>query len=233
MIENTPLTSKRSLKASEASSGKNINSLSIKQEKDLLASISELNKSKVNNILDDIFNNIEIDSPSDIIIGELITIATKFCSEFDIPVKEILPLKNETYSKSTYLSWSKEMFSYIIDSHFKTSEQNYHFKYVQSAREYIAENYGNHITLKDISGYIGISEQHLSKIFKLQTGKTLSSYLTEYRIDRAKEFLEKNEVNLKYLYSMVGFNDYNYFFVVFKKYVGCTPNEYRKNRGKN
>lgn len=231
MLENTPLTSKKSLIVTEAEPAE-LNSLSIKQEKDLLAAISELNKGKVNRILDDIFKNVEIHSSSDILLGELITIATKFCSEFSIPSEEIQPLKGVTLNQSEYIDWSKDMFAYIIDTHLRNSEQNYHFKYVQSVREYIAQNYGKHITLKEISAYIGISEQHLSKIFKQQTGKTLSSYLTEYRIDRAKELLERDEVNLKYLYSIVGFNDYNYFFVVFKKYVGCTPSEYRKKQGK-
>ncbi len=232
MIENAPLNSKKSLNTSEPDETTEVNSLSIKQEKDLLAAVSELNKAKVNRILDEIFENIEIHHPSDILLGELITIATKFCSEFNISSDEFRPLTDKTYSQNSYIEWSKAMFSYIIDTHLKNSKQNYHFKYVQSVHEYIAQNYGKNIALKDISSSIGISEQHLSKIYRLQTGKTLSNYLTEYRIERAKELLEKDEVNLKYLYSIVGFNDYNYFFVVFKKYVGCTPNEYKKKLGK-
>lgn len=232
MLEKSPFTSKRSFNISiEAEDLTKLNSLSIKQEKDLLAALSELSKTKVNRILDEIFNNIEIKSPSDIILGELISIATKFCSEFNVSSKEITPLGNGPYEQSEYVAWSKDMFAYIIDKHLNESEQNYHFKYVQSVMEFISHNYSKNVTLKEISAYVGISEQYLSKIFKLQTGKTLSSYLTEYRVERAKEILTREEINLKFLYSMVGFNDYNYFFVVFKKHVGCTPNEYKKKYG--
>ena len=47
-------------------------------------------------------------------------------------------------------------------------------------------------------------------------------------IERAKELL-KEDVDIKYLYSLVGFKNYNYFFVAFKKIVGCTPIQFKKN----
>ena len=232
MIKTSPLNSKKNLNLTEQDNPADINFLSIKQEKDLLAAMSELDKNKVNQILDEIFQNVEINNNSDILLGELITIATKFCSEYNIPSNEIKPLKSGIYNPNAYINWSKQMFSYIIDTQLKNSKQNYQYKYVQTVRDYIAQNYGKKISLKEISGVIGISEQHLSKIFKQQTGKTLSTYLTEYRIEKAKDLLKKDDVNLKYLYTIVGFNDYNYFFVVFKKYVGCTPSEYRKKHVK-
>ena len=78
------------------------------------------------------------------------------------------------------------------------------------------EKYKEDITLKGIAETIGITEQHLSRIFKEETGENLSCYLNRFRIDKAKELLE-NDVNIKYLYSEVGFKNYNYFFVAFKK----------------
>ena len=103
-----------------------------------------------------------------------------------------------------------------------------HSTYARFVRTFIADNYKEDISLKAIAETMGITEQHLSKIFKDETGEKLSSYLSRFRIDKAKELLE-DDVNIKYLYSEVGFKNYNYFFVAFKKAVGCTPVEYKRS----
>ena len=96
------------------------------------------------------------------------------------------------------------------------------------AIEYIQNNFTKDISRRDIANHLKINEQYLSRVFKLITDKTIPTYITECRIEEAKRLLLKSDVDLKYLYSAVGFNDYNYFFVIFKKNVGCTPTEYKK-----
>ena len=93
--------------------------------------------------------------------------------------------------------------------------------------EYIQDNYKKDISRQDIAEHLKINSQYLSRIFKSLTGKTITTYITECRIEQAKILLQQGDVDLKYLYSTIGFNDYNYFFVVFKKQVGMTPIQYK------
>ena len=119
------------------------------------------------------------------------------------------------------------MFGVLIKNYEVFPYQNNKNEYVQLAMEYIQENYTKDISRQDIAEHLKINDQYLSRIFKSLTGKTITTYITECRIEQAKNLLQQGDINLKYLYSAVGFNDYNYFFVVFKKQVGMTPIQYK------
>lgn len=208
---------------------KTIYTLSIKHEKLLLNAISDLNMERTTQCLDEVFSEIDADTSTDILIGDLVSIAIKFCSDFDITFPEIPPLENVS-SLNLKLEWCKNMFAKVIDSYITSKNLQKHSWYIQSVINYIGKNFSKSISLKDMAEHVGLSEQHLCSVFKDELGKSPSNYLTEYRIERAKSLLEKDNINLKRLYSEVGFNSYNYFFTVFKKYTGCTPEAYRKNR---
>lgn len=203
--------------------------LSISMEKSLLSAISDLNMTKVNQCLEQIFEPITPADKMEWLINDLTSIAAKFCNEFGISMTETLSLPAASHIPQIYLSWSKELFKHIIDTRLSKKTLRYQSNYAHAAMEYIAQNYNNaDISLGDIAKYVGISEQHLSKVFKNETGKTISAYLAEYRIERAKELLQKHDTNLKYVYSKIGFSDNSYFCTVFKKYAGCSPKEYKK-----
>jgi len=99
---------------------------------------------------------------------------------------------------------------------------------IDRALEYIEKNYQNGISLNDVAEELGISIFYLSKIIKKNTGKNFTDILSEKRIAVAMEMLSENR-SVKEITYAVGFNSQNYFTKVFKKYVGCTPREYRKN----
>lgn len=206
-----------------------VSRLSISMEKSLLSAISDLNAAKVYQCLDQIFSGITPADRIDILINDLTSVAAKFYNEFDIPAQETLSLPAAGRSPRKYLEWAQKLFSHIINTRLHSDSVRYQSGYAHSAMEYIAQNYNNEeLSLGDIARHIGISEQHLSKVFKKETGKNLSAYLAEYRIERAKELLRQNTTNLKWIHSKVGFGDNSYFCTVFKKYEGCSPKEYQK-----
>ena len=86
--------------------------------------------------------------------------------------------------------------------------------------------------LDDVSRAVNISPYYFSKIFKENTGENFIEYLTNIRIDKAKELLGTTEYSMKEICSMVGYSDPNYFSRSFKKNVGVTPTEYKEGRGK-
>lgn len=227
MLNATPFSAKKA--PNPALFNNSVYTLSIQQEKLLLSAVSDLNLQQIIRCLEEIFSEIDEETQTDILIGDLISIAAKFCSSYEIDFPEI-SAPDFFLSVSAKLKWCEDMFKSVIDTYINTKSKKNHSRYIGAVINYIEKNYSKNISLKDMAAYVGISEQHLSTVFKDEVGKSPSVYLTEYRIERAKTLLEKNEINLKQLYSEVGFNSYNYFFTVFKKITGLTPEAYRKSR---
>lgn len=100
---------------------------------------------------------------------------------------------------------------------------------VLEALKYIEEHYSDDISLPDVADYICISKNHLSYLFKKETGKTFSDYLIQYRIDKAKDFLtSETKLTVSDIAEKTGFHDTGYFSKVFKKATGLSPNQYKK-----
>lgn len=99
---------------------------------------------------------------------------------------------------------------------------------IGTAKEYIQANYSKDISLDDVSRRVNISPYYFSKIFKEDTGEGFVEYLTRIRMEKAKELLTTTEYSMKEICSMVGYADPNYFSRSFKKNVGVTPTEYKR-----
>ena len=98
---------------------------------------------------------------------------------------------------------------------------------IDRAREYIHNNYKNDISLDDVSREIDISPYYFSKIFKEAMGENFIEYLTNIRIEKAKELLDNTDMSMKEICIEVGYSNPNYFSRIFKKNVGVTPTEYK------
>jgi two-component system response regulator YesN len=83
-----------------------------------------------------------------------------------------------------------------------------------------------------IADNFSITPQYLSKFFKEHIGVNYVEYINSKRIEKAKEYLEKNEF-IKDAASKSGFENMGNFIKVFKKLVGVTPSEYKQNLFKN
>jgi two-component system response regulator YesN len=68
----------------------------------------------------------------------------------------------------------------------------------------------------------------LSRKIKEECGLGFSDYLNQMRIKKAKEMIRSGDKNIKEIVNLVGFNNYNYFFKVFKDLEGMTPSEYER-----
>lgn len=231
MLELTPVKGKK-----ENETEFEFTSLSIKNEKNLLNAIQTMNYSSIDRVLVDIFEDLPINHLAvNIIVGELIAVANKICNELNINIDSIndnfskfSSMARDNYSKEEIFDWNKNLFHCIVDAYTSQAKNSHKQQYSHLVRDYISKNYSGNINLRQIALNIGITESYLSTVFKDETGETISKYLTKFRIEKAKELL-KEDVDIKYLYSLVGFKNYNYFFVAFKKIVGCTPIQFKKN----
>jgi len=97
------------------------------------------------------------------------------------------------------------------------------------AREFIKKNYREKaLSLRMVSEYAGLSETHLSSIFAKQTGKTIIEYVTELRIEKAKNLLQETNLKVYEIAERVGFANAEYFSKTFKKVTGKSPNAFFK-----
>ena len=101
-------------------------------------------------------------------------------------------------------------------------------KYVLQALEYIAGHYADQdISITTIAAHLGVSEGHLSHVFKKETSYTIISYLTQYRVHAAMKLLQDCRYKVYEVAEMVGYRDVAYLGSTFKKLVGVSPSEYQ------
>lgn len=104
---------------------------------------------------------------------------------------------------------------------------------VTMAKKFIMGNYRNAgLSVKDIADHVHLNVSYLSTHFKKVCGVTINTYLTDFRIERAKEYIRSGKYNADEIGRLIGYEDSNYFYRIFKKQTGMTTKEYRKSVGK-
>lgn len=125
--------------------------------------------------------------------------------------------------------WLTNYFAWIMDysaSKLNISETDVMIK----AKRYIADYYEDaDLSLAKVAAYVGLSEKYFTNRFSKETGETFSSYLTAFRIQKAKELLKTTNFKVYEVAEMSGYHNVEHFNRVFKKLTGSTPAQYRKN----
>ena len=102
---------------------------------------------------------------------------------------------------------------------------------IEKAKKYINSNYSKKIYLKDVADYVCYNSHYFSKLFKKVEKINFNVYLNKIRIDKAKEYVENTRLPFREISKKVGYEDFSYFTLVFQKYTGVLPSEYRKKWG--
>lgn len=103
-------------------------------------------------------------------------------------------------------------------------------KTLQSAIEYITENWDKSFSVSDLAKKCCVSESTLYHLFQSELGQTPVKFLNSIRINIAIEYLENSNYSISTVSRAVGFNSENHFRKVFSELTGTTPLKYRKNR---
>lgn len=100
--------------------------------------------------------------------------------------------------------------------------------YISKALDYIDKFYSSQIKLKEVADHIHISENYLGSLFKKETGYHFTDFLNIYRIEKAREMLEKGNRTVNEVGESVGYSSLSYFSRVFKQQTGVNPIDYKK-----
>lgn len=98
---------------------------------------------------------------------------------------------------------------------------------------YVMKHYVHTISLDDIASYVGMNRSSFCIYFRKQKGITFTQFVTNYRLDTAKELLRSTKSQVSDIAYSVGFGDLSHFNHVFSKALGMSPTEYRKYYGDN
>lgn len=136
----------------------------------------------------------------------------------------------DVISKSETLSDIEDYLIEKIDVYFSSlDEKEKRNSIVFNITKYIHENYHQlNLSIKSLSDYAFLTPNYLCLLFKKEVGKTINQYITEIRMEKAKELLKNRKVKLYEVSQNVGFSDANYFAKLFKKMEGLNPSEYRE-----
>ncbi len=99
---------------------------------------------------------------------------------------------------------------------------------IHQAKQYLECHYVNsELSLNEVASQVNLSASHFSMVFSQETGQTFKEYLTELRINKARELLRMTTLRSAEIAYQVGYNDPHYFSSVFKKNTGFSPLEFR------
>jgi YesN/AraC family two-component response regulator len=99
-------------------------------------------------------------------------------------------------------------------------------------QNYIDDHFMEEISLKDMAGMFHTNMYYLCHLFKEMTGTTFKNYLIQRRVSYAKDMLCYTNKDIAEIVAETGFGSVNHFIRAFKKTVGITPHQYRKNSRK-
>ena len=130
-----------------------------------------------------------------------------------------------------FLEGCIEFISYV----FETLQRNQLYNQnrenaIECVKEFISKNLDKDLSRGNLAKEVYLSEDYLSRTFKTETGKSLTVYIAEQRMEKAKEYLENSNLTVSQIALEVGYHNFSYFSKTFRDITGFTPNEYRNNK---
>jgi two-component system response regulator YesN len=221
--------------------GSNFQVLEIKDEKKILDLIKTFKLDELKNYLAEIFAKIQRSHPNSsslkMTLVTLVNLANKIARDSAIQTATVYGEIADPFAQLEKFDTLEEVRDWILEIYerligvlklyFLNAEYD---ELTKKAIEYIFKNYQRDLSLDTIADHIGVNSSYLSRKFKKDCGKGVIEYLNGIRIEQAKLLMEQGTMKVKEIAMEVGFNNYNYFFKVFKDNLGMTPLEYEKQR---
>ncbi|MDF2987740.1 MAG: DNA-binding response regulator [Eubacterium sp.] len=167
---------------------------------------------------------------------ELIFITISYLNKTGRETEEIFGSEIDFYEKIMRFEtrqeidiWIRNIISWILNylKECKTSKQN---RVIVNARNFIMANYFNpDLSLGMVSKFVELSESHFSTTFTKEVGETFTDYLTKLRLEKAKELITTTNMKLYEVCERVGYTNAEHFSRIFKKTVGCSPKDYKRD----
>ncbi|HEY5914324.1 MAG TPA: AraC family transcriptional regulator, partial [Verrucomicrobiae bacterium] len=87
-----------------------------------------------------------------------------------------------------------------------------------------------HLSLQEVARRVSLSPCHFCRVFKQQTGLTLTEFRLRHQVEQAKKLLEEEPLRVSEVAFAAGFESIPHFNHIFRRYVGCPPTQYRREQ---
>ena len=151
-----------------------------------------------------------------------------------IPLSE-LPIfgdDNDLYahcrSVQTLSLWSAQLAEELWTRYQELGRNPLRSPAIETTVAYINDNLEEDLSLESIARLVHLNPAYLSRLFKKEMGVSMSEYIIQARIAKAKEMLRSPDVKISSIAASVGYTHFSHFAKMFKRIVGLTPHEYRK-----
>lgn len=213
------------------------------REDDLFVAIKSRKYLEARHILNELFAHILLSSGSDLVSTrtrsmELIVLISRAVGAESSDFEHLLRLNEQYLTDITQITsfeelhiWLARVIDQFINLIFDSNEVKHQDTLLKSIR-YMKEHLDKKVTLDEVAEYVGFSPTYFSKVFSEEFKETFSTFMTRLRIERAKELLLVDDMQIGAISASVGFEDQSYFTNVFRKNVGVTPARFRKKQGR-
>ncbi len=151
-------------------------------------------------------------------------VSEKDFTELMEKIRGILITKKKSSMADAWQSSSRESIEAVENDSAMYSDK------VRAARQYVKDNYADpEMSLGETADHIHVSVPYLSKKFKEETGDSFQNYLQKLRLSKAMGMLKDEEILICEIASSCGYSSQHYFSTAFKKELGMSPADYRKN----
>lgn len=133
---------------------------------------------------------------------------------------------NEFISKKESFEYFFRLGEYIFQYQENQQKERYDSLIIY-LHQYIQEHLGDDLSLVVLAEQVYLNPAYLSRLYKQVTGKNLSEYISDMRLDKAKELLCKNDMKINEVASSIGYESAAHFSRIFKRATDMTPQEYR------
>ncbi len=99
---------------------------------------------------------------------------------------------------------------------------------IKKAITFILNNVNRDLTVKEVADHVHRSPEYFTKVFKKETGQNIKTYITQVKLDVAKDMLSNPNIPISLISCEIGYTNFSHFTQMFKKYENMTPTEYRK-----
>lgn len=124
--------------------------------------------------------------------------------------------------------WMKDLCRKAVST-IRGVREDYNLLQLSKAETFIKQQYMDPmLVLNSVCKHVSMSTSYFSTLFKNRTGKTFIEYVTQERMEKAKELLKLTKKKSSEIAYEVGYNDPHYFSAAFKKQTGETPTDYRR-----
>jgi AraC-like DNA-binding protein len=120
---------------------------------------------------------------------------------------------------------------FIYRVHYARANPNYSHA-IQKCCDYIELSLDRRIRTTDLAALVGYTEYYLTEKFKKETGKPITAYIRDAKIERAKILLQTTELSVADISEALAFNTPNYFIQSFRNVTGTTPAQFRNSNRK-